>query len=116
MRVASAWAPWAALLANVLAAAVGGLYVPTLMSVIYDRAKRSGSAYQFHLSAESGWDAGCILGCIASAAVACTGVPATFSVLPALLGIFLLHRCIRAEPSLATVRTPALSGAVPALG
>ncbi|HEX2942596.1 MAG TPA: hypothetical protein VHO91_16210 [Rhodopila sp.] len=115
IRVASAWAPWAALLANVLAAAVGGLYVPTLMSVIYDRAKRSGSAYQFHLSAEAGWDTGCILGCIASAAVACTGIATTFSVVPAILGVVLLHRCIRAEPSQTPARAPALAGAVPAL-
>ena len=113
LRVASAWAPWAALTANTLAAAVGGLYTPVLMSVIYDRAKRSGSAYQFHLSAEAGWDAGCILGCLTAAAVACTAAPTTFAVLPSILGVALLHRCIRAEPN----RTPqrALPAAAPAL-
>jgi len=68
------------------------------MSVIYDRAKRSGSAYQFHLSAEAGWDAGAILGCLASAAVAWSGVvPVTLAVLPAAPGVLVIQRCVGAE-------------------
>jgi MFS transporter, DHA1 family, inner membrane transport protein len=97
MRVASGWAPWAAFAANAMGAAVGGLYAPVLMSVVYDRAKRSGSAYQFHLSAEAGWDAGAILGCLASAAVVWSGVPVTLAVLPAVLGVLVLQRCVGAE-------------------
>jgi MFS transporter, DHA1 family, inner membrane transport protein len=97
LRVASGWAPWAALAANAMGAAVGGLYYPVLMSVVYDRAKRSGSAYQFHLSAEAGWDGGAILGCLVTAAVAWSGVPVTLSVLPAALGVLVIHRCVRAE-------------------
>jgi DHA1 family inner membrane transport protein len=97
LRVASGWAPWAALAANTVGAAVGGVYYPVLMSVVYDRAKRSGSAYQFHLSAEAGWDAGAILGCLATAAVACSGVPVTLAILPSALGVIVIHRCVRAE-------------------
>ena len=67
------------------------------MSVVYDRAKRSGSAYVFHLSAEAGWDAGAIVGCLATAAVAWTGAPATLAILPSALGILLIHRCVQAE-------------------
>jgi hypothetical protein len=104
MRVASGWAPWVAFAANSVGAAVGGLYAPVLMSVIYDRAKRSGSAYQFHLSAEAGWDAGAILGCLASAAVACSGMPITLAVLPAALGVLVIQRCVEAETRL-TART-----------
>lgn len=109
IRVVAAWAPWAALTANALAAAVSGVYVPVLMSVIYDRAKRSGSAYQFHLSAEAGWDGGCILGCVAAAGVVLSGAPITFSVLPSALGVLLLDRCVRAEPSLAPQRASNLA-------
>jgi DHA1 family inner membrane transport protein len=97
LRVLSCRAPWLAFAANALGAAVGGLYVPVLMSVIYDHAKQSGSAYQFHLSAEAGWDAGTILGCLASAAVAWSGVPVTLSVLPAALGVLVIQRCVGAE-------------------
>ena len=85
LRVASGWAPWTAFAANVVGAAVSGAYYPVLMSIVYDRAKRSGSAYVFHLSAEAGWDAGAILGCLAAAAVAWSGAPATLAVLPSAL-------------------------------
>ncbi len=97
LRVASGWAPWAAVAANTIGAAIGGVYYPVLMSVVYDRAKRSGSAYQFHLSAEAGWDAGAILGCLATAAVACSGAPVTLALVPAAFGVLVLHRCVRAE-------------------
>ena len=101
LRVASGWVPWAAFAANTMGAAVGGVYYPVLMSVVYDRAKRSGSAYQFHLSTEAGWDAGAILGCLVTAAVAYSGVPVTLAVLPAALGVAVLHRCVRAESRVA---------------
>lgn len=73
LRVASGWATCAVLAANTAGAAVGGRYYPVLMSVVYDRAKCSGSDYQFHLSAEAGWDAGAMLGYLATAVVTCTG-------------------------------------------
>jgi MFS transporter, DHA1 family, inner membrane transport protein len=97
MRAASAWSPGAAVAATIVGAAVAGLYYPVLMSVIYDRAKRSGSAYQFHLVTEVGWDIGAILGCAACAAVAWSGAPSTLAVLPAALGVLVVHRCVRAE-------------------
>ena len=97
LRVASGWAPWAAFAANAVGAAVGGVYYPVFMSVVYDRAKRSGSAYQFHLSTEAGWDSGAILGCLAAAAVAWSGAPVTLAVLPAILGVVAIHWCVRAE-------------------
>ncbi|PPQ28297.1 MFS transporter [Rhodopila globiformis] len=97
LRVVAGWEPWLAFAANAVGAAVGGLYAPVVMSVIYDRAKRSGTAYQFHLSAEAGWDAGAILGCLASAAVAYSGAPITLAVAPAALGVLVIHRCVGAE-------------------
>lgn len=101
LRVASGWVPGLAFVANTVGAAVGGIYYPILMSVVYDRAKRSGSAYQFHLSAEAGWDAGAIMGCLATAAVAWTGVTVTLAVLPAALGVLVIHRCVGAESTAA---------------
>ena len=97
LRVIAGWVPSAAFAANVFGAAVGGVYYPVLMSVVYDRAKRSGSAYQFHLSTEAGWDTGAILGCLATAAVVHSGVTVTLAVLPAALGVAVIHRCVRAE-------------------
>jgi MFS transporter, DHA1 family, inner membrane transport protein len=103
MRAGAAWAPGAAVAATVVGAAVAGLYYPVLMSVIYDRAKRSGSAYRFHLVTEVGWDIGAILGCLAVAAVAWSGVPSTVAVLPAALGLLVIDRCVRAEARVGAV-------------
>lgn len=97
LRAASVLAPSAAFVANMLGSAVGGLYYPVLMSVVYDRAKRSGSAYQFHLSAEAGWDAGAIMGCLTMAGIAWCGVPLALAILPAALGALVLNRCVRTE-------------------
>ncbi len=107
LRVAAGWAPWAACAANAVGAAVGGVYYPILMSMIYDRAKRSGSAYQFHLAAEAGWDVGAILGCLATAAVACSGVPLTFAVLPSVVGVLVIQGCVRAEAMTGSTRMQA---------
>jgi DHA1 family inner membrane transport protein len=106
LRVVSGWEPWLAFAANAVGAAVSGLYAPVIMSVIYDRAKRSGSAYQFHLSAEAGWDAGAILGRLASAAVAYSGVPVTLSIAPAALGVLVVQRCVGAESRFAKRAAP----------
>lgn len=108
MCAGSAWLPGGAVAATMVGAAVSGLYYPVLMSVIYDRAKRSGSAYQFHLVTEVGWDIGAILGCMAAAAVAWSGAPSTLAVLPAALGVLVVHRCVRAEAR-AGVVVPALA-------
>lgn len=95
LRITAGWAPWTGFAANAVGAAVGGAYYPVLMSMIYDRAKRSGSAYQFHLAAEAGWDAGAILGCLTAAAVIASGAPITLAVLPSALGVLVVHRCVR---------------------
>ena len=66
------------------------------MSVLYDRARRSGSAYRYQLAGETGWDAGASLGCVAAASAAWeTGVP-SLAVLPAVGGVLAVAACVRA--------------------
>ncbi|MGY2050236.1 MFS transporter [Methylobacterium sp. JK268] len=95
---ASAW-PAAAHVANALGAAVNGLYVPVIMSAVYERAKQSGSAYRFHLGAESGWDLGAIGGCLSGAAVAAVASHPSLAVLPAALGILAMAACVSERPA-----------------
>jgi len=95
LRAGAGWSPVAATIANATGAAVMALYVPVLMSVIYDRAKQSGAAYRFHFAAEAGWDAGAATGCLASAALAAWIDIPSLAVLPGALGILLLHRYVR---------------------
>ncbi len=54
--------------------ALGGLYVPSLMTAIYNEAKASRSPLRFHFAAEIGWDVGGALACLTAAALCATGV------------------------------------------
>jgi MFS family permease len=115
MRLASAWSPMAAALANMTGAIAAGFYGPVVMSAIYERAKRSGAAYRFHFSLEGGWDFGAVTGCLAAAfMVWLTGTPA-FAVLPASLGVAAIYFCVRADrrdegPAQAATASPLTDG------
>ena len=109
LRACASWSPAAAAVANASGAAVAGLYVPVLMSVIYDRAKGSGAAYRFHFAAEAGWDMGAVIGCIAAALMAWWTTVPSLAVLPGVLGILVIHRCVRGQ-------APATPAAAPTLG
>ena len=96
LRAMEGLAPFGAGAIHATGAAIGALYGPVLMSVLYDRARRSGSAYRYQLAAETGWDAGAALGCVAAAGTAwATGV-ASLAVLPAVLGVGVVFACVRA--------------------
>ncbi len=107
LRVGAGWSPLAATLANATGAAVAGLYLPVLMSVIYDRAKRSGEAYRFHVAAEAGWDAGAAAGCLVGALLAWATAMPSLAVLPAALGIFGIHAGVRSPRRAAPLVAPA---------
>jgi MFS family permease len=97
LRACASWSPTAATVANASGAAVAGLYVPLLMSVIYDRAKQTGAAYRFHFAAEAGWDMGAVAGCLSAAAVAwLTAIP-SLAVLPAALGVGAIFVSVRSR-------------------
>jgi hypothetical protein len=97
LRACASWSPMAATVANASGAAVAGLYVPVLMSVIYDRAQHSGAAYRFHFAAEAGWDLGAAAGCLAAAAVAwATAIP-SLAMIPGSLGVLAMYRCVRGQ-------------------
>lgn len=101
LRAAAGWSPIAATIANATGAAVMGVYVPVLMSHIYDRAKTSGAAYRFHFVAEAGWDFGAAAGCLVAAlAVVLTGAP-SLAVAPGALGILVLYAFVRRQPTIA---------------
>jgi uncharacterized protein (DUF697 family) len=100
LRAASAWSPLAALLASASGAAVAGFYGPVVMSLVYERSKRSGSAYRNHLAAEAAWDMGAIAGLLAAAIVAATAPVLSFAVLPAALGVAALYVFVRGSSRL----------------
>ena len=63
---------------------VGGLYIPSLMTAVYNEAKRAPCPLRFQFAAEGGWDAGGTLACLVSAAICVAGLPLQIVVLLAL--------------------------------
>ena len=97
VRASSSWYPPAATIANMTGAAILGVYMPVLMSVIYDRAKLSGAAYRFHFAAEAGWDTGAVLGCLSCAAAAWFSDVPSLATAPGAAGIWVIYRCVRGQ-------------------
>jgi len=95
LRAASSADPVLAVIANAAGALVVALYVPTVMTAVYNQAKGSPCAMRFHIATEGGWDAGGAAGCIVVAALLWAGAPIWLGILLSLLGtaaIFVLLR------------------------
>jgi MFS transporter, DHA1 family, inner membrane transport protein len=95
VRAASWRDPVVAVMANAAGALVPALYVPTMMTAIYNQAKGSPCALRFHIAAEGGWDAGAAGGCMVAAALLWAGAPISLGILLSLLGtaaVFVLLR------------------------
>ena len=95
LRAASSADPVLAVVANAAGALVVALYVPTVMTAVYNQAKGSPCVMRFHIATEGGWDAGGAAGCIAVAALLWAGAPIWLGILLSLLGsvaIFVLLR------------------------
>lgn len=95
--------PVLAVTANAMGALVGCLYVPTMMTAVYNQAKRSPCVLRFHIAAEGGWDVGVATGLCLAAAVTWYGGSLSFTILMALIGaafvFVLLQRYYAAHPS-----------------
>lgn len=106
-----------AVIANALGALEYCLYVPTIMTAVYNQAKRSPCMLRFHVAAEGGWDIGGATGCLVAALLAYLGVPLSVGILLALGGIaalfVMLRRYYAQNPALAILSTAEVAGAAP---
>lgn len=87
LRAASVGHPALAVGANALAYAGSCLYMPTLMTAVYNIAKRSPCTLRFHVATEGGWDMGGASGSLAAALLLWLGVPLSATLLLPLIGI-----------------------------
>jgi hypothetical protein len=69
-----------AVIANALGALAVCLYMPTVMTSVYNQAKRSPCPLRFHVATEGGWDLGCASGCVAAATLSALGAPLSFAI------------------------------------
>jgi MFS family permease len=63
---------------------MGGLYIPALMTAVYNESKRSPCPLRFQFAAEGGWDVGGSLACLTCALLSASGLPLVFALLIAL--------------------------------
>jgi MFS family permease len=95
LRAASTQSAVMAVIANALGALVACFYIPTVMTAVYNQAKRSPCPLRFHLAAEGGWDIGCGSACLVAAILSALAVPLYVGILLTLLGIALLAVLLR---------------------
>jgi len=88
-RAASTGTVALAVIANAVGALVVCLYTPTLMTAVYNQAKRSPCTLRFHLATEGGWDVGGASGCIVAALLSSAGAPLPVGILLSLAGMAL---------------------------
>jgi hypothetical protein len=86
LRAISTDIPALAVIANALGGVVGDLYIPTLMTAVYNQAKQSPCTLRFHFATEGGWDAGGALGCLTAAFLLWVGAPFAAGILISLFG------------------------------
>lgn len=99
-----------AVFANALGALVVCLYIPTVMTAVYNQAKRSPCTLRFHVATEGGWDVGGAAWLLLSALLAATGAPLSIALLLPLIGAAFLFVELRGyyarHPRLAEVVLP----------
>lgn len=95
LRASSLHSPALAVIANAFGSLVGCIYIPTIGTPIYNRAKRSPCVMRFNLIAEGGWDVGSSLGLSVAAGLVWLGVPPTRVVFISLAGIAIVFVALR---------------------
>ncbi len=95
LRAVSYGDPALAVAANAMGALVVCLYIPTVMTVVYNQAQRSPCVARFHIATEGGWDIGGSAALFISSLLIHFGAPLGAAILTAVLGAiasFLLLR------------------------
>jgi MFS transporter, DHA1 family, inner membrane transport protein len=84
-----------AVLANALGALGACLYVPTIMTPVYNEAKKSPDSLRFHVACEGGWDTGGASGLLVSALLVWMGAPLGAVIALSLVGVVALVIMVR---------------------
>ena len=88
LRAVSYGDPGFAIVANTLGALMYCLYTPTMMTAVYNLAKRSPCVARFHIATEGGWDMGGGVALLLCAGLLHLGAPIGAAVATALVGAF----------------------------
>jgi hypothetical protein len=113
-RLASQGHPALAVAANACGAFVACLYMPTMMTPVYNLAKAAPCTLRFHVATEGGWDVGASSACLLASGLMSLGAPLSVAMALSFLGIgastILLLHYYAGQPDAAAV---ALGGTTP---
>jgi hypothetical protein len=101
-----------AVIANAVGSLGACLYIPTLMTALYNQSKRAPCALRFQVAAEGGWDIGGASGSLIAALLVNAGAPLSGAILLSLAGAggaFLLLRRYYADHAGAELLSPPLA-------
>jgi len=108
LRTFCVLSPTALIVVALVTTALGGMYVPVLMTAVYNASKASPCPFRFQFIAEGGWDAGGVGVCLAAALFCAVGVSPQATIilaLPAVLAqAWLLLRVYRLRPPTGPLR------------
>ena len=82
--------PTLAIIGSAAGAVSAALYIPTLMTAVYNQAKLSPCPLRFHMAAEGGYDMGCGAGFLVAATLLWAGAPMSLVLLAPLIGVALM--------------------------
>jgi MFS transporter, DHA1 family, inner membrane transport protein len=91
-------APWSAVAANAFGAVASPLYMPVLMSRIYNMAKASACPLRFKVATEGAWDLGTGLGCLTVALLTWLGFSFFWPLLLGLTGAYAGYQILQSTP------------------
>ena len=113
-RLASQGHPALAVAANACGAFVSCLYMPTMMTPVYNLAKQAPCTLRFHVATEGGWDVGASSACLLTSGLMTLGAPLSVALALSFIGIIastiLLLRYYAGQPG---TETAALGEATP---
>jgi MFS transporter, DHA1 family, inner membrane transport protein len=89
--------PWGALLATMLSAMAGPLYMSSIMVPFYNLGKASGCTLRFNISGENGFDTGAGLGCLVASLLTWFGIGFFWPLLIGLLGCAALYMLLQTK-------------------
>ena len=102
-RLASQGHPALAVAANACGAFVSCLYMPTMMTPVYNLAKQAPCALRFHVATEGGWDVGASAACLLASGLMTLGAPLSVALALSFIGIIastiLLLRYYATQPA-----------------
>jgi len=108
-----------AVVANALGSFAACLYIPTLMTALYNQSKRAPCPLRFQVAAEGGWDIGGASGSLVAALLIGFGAPLSAGILLALFGavgaFLLLRRYYAQQQDEAERPLPQSSGSIAGL-